>query len=446
MAKEETMFSLRDRHLSKFLSILLCFLIAAEAHFAFSQQETPLMRFAAARQDFADGNFGAAKLNLEAIVRTLDANRPDFRDFLGHVYVLLGACSEKLREDDAARRNYRKALDLLGRKDPTIDGVNLGALPILGEIFAVEAAPPARDVLAETDDLALKFNRVKESYFAGNMDYARGLFETLMVDLGQTSGRLGLKGETYLLAGAIYESLKLKDMAVKYFCLGKTILGEGKSFEGLDLRTLRYYGEQCPESGTAIAGQEIAAPARGRGSSVMSTILKSLLISAAVTGLIYYLFFSKNGPFKKKGGGGTTYSSSCFTTFWKFSVDGTWIDSKGTITLTPDAYPNPNENNGWQDQVTYTLAATGGTLSDISLIMDLTIGGGDNGKRRDIVSVDDVVVFDQTNTFTESCSSARKITLPALYTRNSTGNFTVKHKVELTGAAGLSASMAVAGK
>lgn len=440
------MFSLRDRTLTKFLSIILCLLIAAEAHFAFSsQQETPLMRFANARQDYAEGKYAAARQNLEAIVRVLDENRPDLRDFLGHVYVLLGACSEKLREDETARRYYRKALGLLGRVDPTIEGLNLGALPLLGEIFAGGMDQPSRQALAETDDLTIKFSRVKEAYLSDNMDYARGLVETLLADLGQVGGRLALKGETYLLAGAIYESLKLKDLAVRYYCLARTLLGEGKSFEGLNLRTLRYYGEPCQEPGTAIAGREIAAPVRGRGSSLLSTILKSLLISAAVSGLIYYLFFSKNGPFKKKSSDGT-YSSSCFSTFWKFSVEGTWAGAKGTITLTPDAYPNPTENNNWQDQVTYTLAASGGTLTDISLTMDLTIGGGDNGKRRDIVSVDSAVIFDQTNTFPESCSNAKKITFPAIYSRNSLGSFTVTHKVELSGASAVAASMAVVNK
>ena len=439
------MFSRRDRALSKFLSIVLCLLIAAEAHFVFSQQETPLMRFASARKDYADGNYAAARQNLEAIVRVLDENRTDFRDFLGHVYVLLGACAEKLREDETARRHYRKALGLLGSGDPTIEGLSLGALPLLGEIFGGGITPPAREVLAETDDLTIKFSRVKEAYLSDNMDYARGLVETLLADLGQVGGRLALKGETYLLAGAIYESLKLKDLAVKYYCQAKTLLGEGKSFEGLNLRTLKYYGEPCRETGAAIAGRSVAGPARGRGGSLMGTVLKSLLVSALVGGLIYYLFFSKNGPFKKKSGDGN-YSSSCFSTFWKFSVDATWSGAKGTITLTPDAYPNPTENNNWQDQVTYTLAATGGTLADIYMTMDLTIGGGDNGKRRDVVTVNGVVIFDQTNTFTEACSSAKKITFPAIYTRNSTGTFTIVHKVELSEAAAIGASMTVVNK
>jgi len=441
------MFSIREYNFTKAIAVFLCLFLAVEAHLAFSGQETPLTRFAGARQEYNEGKYDAAKRNLEAIVGALNPNRADFRDFLGHVYILLGACSEKLRETETARRHYAMALELLGGGDPSVEGVNLGALPLLGEMFSgAAAAAPAREAaVAATGDLDIKFTRVKEAYFADNLDYARGLVETLMSDLGQVGGRLALKGETYLLAGAIYESLKLRDLAVKYYCLAKSILGEGKTFEGLSLRSLRYYNDPCEPAGAAIAGREVTGTSRGRGSSVMSTILKSLLISAAVSGLIYYLFFSKNGPFKKKDK--TTYNSSCFSTFWKFTVEGVWeAGQQGTITLTPDAFPNPTENNSWQDQVTYTLAATGGTLASISLTMDLTIGGGDNGKRRDVVSVDNVVVFDQTTTFTEACSAQKKITFPALYTRDGLGSFTVNHKVELSESAVVAASMAVVKK
>lgn len=442
MAKEEVMLSIKDHFFTKFLAIFLCVFFAAEAHLVFSGQETPLMRFANAKQDYANGKYAAARQNLEAIAAILDENRPDFRDFLGHVYVLLGACSEKLKADDAARKSYRKALEFLGRGEPTIEGVSLGGLPIFGEVFGGEIPTPAREVFTETDDLTLKFNRVKEAYFSNNLDYARGLLETLLADLGRAEGVPGLKGRTYLLAGAIYEALKSKDLAVKYYCLAKTLLGEGTSFEGLKLQSLVYYGERCGAPAAAIAGPVTAAPARGRGSRLMGTILKSILISAAVSGLIYYLFFSKNAPLGKNNGNGG-FSSSCFSTFWKFSVEGTWFGTQGTITLTPDAYPNPNENNNWQDSVTYTLAASGGFLNSIKLTMDLTIGGGDNGKRRDIVSVDDTVVFDQTNTFTEACSSAKKITFPAIYARNALGTFKVTHKVELSNASRVSAGGAV---
>ena len=440
------MTSIKKWKFCKFLSIVLCVLIAAEAHFAFAQQDTPLANFAKARRDYADGKFKLSVESLEAIVKVVDASRPENRDFMGHVYLLLGASLEKLGENDKAKDSYAKSAGLLGREtEPSLEGVSLTGLPLLEQAFGGSPNPPTPVVQADMDALFAKFNKGRESYLSGNLEYAKGLMETLLADLESVAGRTVFKGETYLLAGAIYDALGSRSPAIKYFCLAKSILGQGKSIAGIELAKLKYYATECPGAGVAVAGPTSAPEGtRSRGSSVMGTVLKSLLISALVSGLIWYLFFSKNGPFKKKSTDNDgTYSSTCFTTFWEFQINVAWLGTPGTISFTPDAYPQPSEGNNWEDHVTYTLVVTGGSVGSISLNMDVTIGAGDGKKRQDIVSVDGAQVLNETNTFSDPCSSQAKRKYSGVYTRSSAGTFTVNHKVVLSEAAEIGASMKV---
>ncbi|MFB0564408.1 MAG: hypothetical protein ACETWK_01860 [Candidatus Aminicenantaceae bacterium] len=65
--------------------------------------------------------------------------------------------------------------------------------------------------------------------------------------------------------------------------------------------------------------------------------------------------------------------------------------------------------------------------------MSITVGGGDGATRTDIVWVDDVEKLRETTTFNQSCSANEKVDYEVIYTRNSTGTFTVRHKVNLSG-------------
>jgi hypothetical protein len=67
--------------------------------------------------------------------------------------------------------------------------------------------------------------------------------------------------------------------------------------------------------------------------------------------------------------------------------------------------------------------------------MDVDISGGDNGKRYDQAWIDGVKILDETNTFTEPCSAPGTKNTGTVYTKTSLGNFTLRHKIELSKAA-----------
>ena len=189
-----------------------------------------------------------------------------------------------------------------------------------------------------------------------------------------------------------------------------------------------------------MAGQQGA-----KKGSFLGKALGFLLGVGILGGLVWYLFFSPNAPFKKKTEQ-YTFTSTCFSTLWTFTISSTWAGPAGTVTLTPsNQAPQPNQNNNWEDSVTYNLSASGGSLISISLVLDVEVGGGDNGKRHDLAWVDGALVFDQTNTFAQSCSSPGKISYPNIYSRGSQGSFTLRHKVELskTGVENLKKNMGV---
>ena len=106
---------------------------------------------------------------------------------------------------------------------------------------------PARPIMAlaaqagQPDPLETAFAQAREAYFAAKYEDAKTVLEKLIADLAAVEGRDSFKGETFLLMGATYEKLKLKELAIKYFCRAKAILGEGKTIEGLELKKLKYY-------------------------------------------------------------------------------------------------------------------------------------------------------------------------------------------------------------
>ncbi|MFC2167933.1 hypothetical protein ACFLRW_03030 [Acidobacteriota bacterium] len=100
-----------------------------------------------------------------------------------------------------------------------------------------------------TDQMNQQFNAAKEAYFADDFEGAKATLESLVSSIAQLEGMDSFKGEVYLLLGAAYEKLEFNNLAIKYFCLAKDILGEEKTIEGLDLNSLTLYWTQCQTAG-----------------------------------------------------------------------------------------------------------------------------------------------------------------------------------------------------
>jgi tetratricopeptide (TPR) repeat protein len=270
----------------KFLAIVLSILIAGQIHFAFSsQEETPQARFKAAAAEYANGNYGSARTILIGLTQAVEENEQN-SIFLGHTYLLLGASEEMLKEDEAASAHYLKAKELLGEQEAVIEGLSFSGLSLYMGVFASQQA---RD---EAAALNAQFEEAKKKYFAEDYEGARLDLEKLMSTFAALEGWEILKGETYLLLGATYEKLKYKELAIKYYCKAKEILGVGKTIAGLELKKLKYYKEEC----RAVAGRTGA-----RKGSFLGKALGFILAVGIIGGVVWYLFFSKNAPFKAKG-------------------------------------------------------------------------------------------------------------------------------------------------
>jgi tetratricopeptide (TPR) repeat protein len=278
----------------KFLAIILSILIAGQIHFAFSaQEETPEAKFKAAKAEFANGNYEAAKSILTGLTQAVEENEQN-KVFLGYTYLLLGASEEMLKDDAAAAAHYQKAKELLGEREAAIEGLSFSSLNIYLSVFA---APKARD---EAAALNAQFEEAKKKYFAEDYEGAKLALEQLVSTFAALEGWDVLKGETYLLLGATYEKLKYKELAVKYYCKAKEILGVDKTIAGLELKKLKYYKEEC----RPVAGQ----PGAKKG-SFLGKALGIILGVGILAGAIWYLFFSPNAPLKKKAEKASGYTA-----------------------------------------------------------------------------------------------------------------------------------------
>ncbi len=302
---------------------------------------------------------------------------------------------------------------------------------VLSLLIAGEASVLMAAQGAQQDPLETAFNQGREAYFAGNYEEAKNILEKLVSDLAAIEGRDSFKGTTFLLMGATYEQLKLKELAIKYFCRAKAILGEGKTIEGLDLNKLKYYKNDCTSGAGVIAGQQTTVRRRGFLGGLLGTLLFLSIVGAGAYLLWKYVI--------KKDSGSTdetetyVFKSSCFRTTWHFDIYSEWQGSVGTVSLTPNQAPQPNENNNWTDQVTYTLSTSGGgTLTLIRLKLSVTVEGGDNGTRHDLAWIDNVSILDGTNNFPQACTAPGSKDYNEIYQKNSTGSFTLKHQVQLS--------------
>jgi hypothetical protein len=270
----------------KFLAIVLSILIAGQIHFAFSaQEETPEAKFKAAVAEYTNGNYGSARTILIGLTQAVEENEQN-KIFLGNTYLLLGASEEMLKENEAASAHYLKAKELLGEREAVIEGLSFSSLSLYLGVFATEQA---RD---EAAALNAQFEEAKKKFFAEDYEGALLDLEKLISTFAALEGWEILKGETYLLLGATYEKLKYKELAVKYYCKAKEILGVGKTIAGLELKKLKYYKEEC----RPVAGQTGA-----KKGSFLGKALGFLLAAGVIGGAVWYLFFSPNAPLKPKG-------------------------------------------------------------------------------------------------------------------------------------------------
>jgi tetratricopeptide (TPR) repeat protein len=186
------------------------------------------------------------------------------------------------------QKNYEKAKEFLGENEAEVEGISFSGLIVYDEVFGLQTEQGEEDVLTT------QFESAKKAFFNEDYEGAKEILEKLEKDLASVEGRYSLKGETFLLMGATYEKLKYRELAIKYYCKAKEILGEGKTIEGLELEELKYYKEACKRITGAVAGKEV------KKKSALGKILGIFIFLAALGGIIWYLFFSKNAPLKKK--------------------------------------------------------------------------------------------------------------------------------------------------
>ncbi|HEX9902936.1 MAG TPA: hypothetical protein VGB72_08745 [Acidobacteriota bacterium] len=365
------MSEIKGYSICKFLAIVLCILIAGQIHFAFSaQEETPQTKFNAAKAEFSNGNYEAAKSALTGLVQTVEENEQN-KVFLGYTYLLLAASEENLGENEAATADYQKAKALLGGQEAVIEGLSFSGLSLYLGVFATQEA---RD---EAAALQAQLDEAKKKYFAEDYKGALVDLEKLVSAFAALEGWEILKGETYLLLGATYEKLKYKELAVKYYCKAKETLGEGKTFAGLELKKLKHYKEEC----RVVAGRTGA-----KKGSFLGKALGFLIGAAVLGGIVWYLFFSPNAPLKKKAekGAYTSITVKMDVTF-KGLNSKTWhtVDLNGVQQLSEyviysQSVANPGACNADTECPTatasqsysYTVATDGQSLDTVIKYID----------------------------------------------------------------------------
>jgi len=293
------MFTLRRLFFGKVLAVVLCVFFLMEAHALNAQQSAALTeqleaQFKTAKDAYFAEKYENAKSVLEKLLEDLSPIQ-GWDTLKGHTYLLAGAIYEKLDQLGFSVKYYCKAKAALG-EGTTIEGLALKDLKYYRADCAAIAAILEAGLGNESDELVARYNQAKVGYFAGAFEATRMVLESLITSLGAIDGRETFKGQVYLLSGANYEALKFKDLAIKYDCLAKTILGEGKTIEGLELKSLKYYKENC-RGAAAVAG----AGSVPRKKSFFGGLIGTLLGLAVIGGIVWYLFFSKNAPLGKKG-------------------------------------------------------------------------------------------------------------------------------------------------
>ena len=425
--RRDQMPNLKGSIICKTLALVLCIFLAFEVSYLQAFQATDQMRdqFTSAKEAYFADDFEGAKTTLENLVSSI-AQLEGMDSFKGEVYLLLGAAYEKLELNNLAIKYYCLAKDILG-EEKTIEGLDLNSLTLYWSQCQTAGGVAISVLIIQYED-------GYRAYLAGDYEGSKVILERLVSIIDTLEGFESLKGETYLVLGAAYEALKYKELAIKYYCKAKAILGVNVTVEGIRLSKLKWYKAKCPTG--AAAARVVVRERRGGGG-----FIGFLLGLAILGGLIWYLFINENSPLKKDdsgggGGGGTSYSSSCFSTEWSFYYETHWGATAGDVTFGPNQSPFPRDDNDWEDTVTYTLTVGAGVFNSGFLTLSLKIGGGDGVVRKDQVWVNDDLKVDESNTFTPACpNTAGKIDKGVIYTFNipGPGTYTIKlrHKVIL---------------
>ena len=424
--------NLKGSFICKAVALILCIFLAFEVSYIQAYQATDQMnqQFNSAKEAYFADDFEGAKTTLESLVSSI-AQLEGMDSFKGEVYLLLGAAYEKLEFNNLAIKYFCLAKDILG-EGKSIEGLDLNSLTLYWT-----QCQTANGVAISI--LIIQYEDGYRAYLAGDYEGSKVILERLVSIIDTLEGFESLKGETYLVLGAAYEALKYKELAIKYYCKAKAILGVGVTVDGIRLSKLRWYKAKCPTG--AAAARVVVRERRGGGG-----FIGFLLGLAVLGGLIWYLFINENSPLKKtdEGGGssgGTSYSSTCFSTEWSFYYETHWGATMGDVTLTPNQSPFPQDSNDWEDEVTYTLTVGAGDFQSGFLTLSLKIGGGDGIQRTDHVKVNDDTKVNEPNTFDPPCpNTAGKIDKGVIYTFTipGPGTYTIKlwHKVTLPASVG----------
>jgi len=425
--------NLKGSIICKILALVLCVFLAFEVSYIQAYQATDQMRdqFKSAKEAYFADDFEGTKTTLENLVSSI-AQLEGMDSFKGEVYLLLGAAYEKLEFNNLAIKYYCLAKDILG-EGKSIEGLDLNSLTLYWTQCQTATGVAISVLIIQYDD-------GYRAYLAGDYEGAKVILERLVSIIDTLEGFESLKGETYLVLGAAYEALKYKELAIKYYCRAKAILGINVTVDGIRLSKLRWYKAKCPTG--AAAARVVVRERRGGGG-----FIGFILGLAILGGLIWYLFINENSPLKKKDEGSSgsethVYTSSCFTTSWFWHISSTWSGSIGSVDLVPNPVtemrPKPTENNGWSDTFDFEIKKSGGgTLISFTVVLDFTTGGGWDVTRRDVVTQDAAQVLDVTNSWSNDCDFApgEKEYL-ALMTWDTLGNHSVGHSVTLTDTAG----------
>ncbi len=277
----------------KAITVFLCVFLVFSAHYVFpwssqtGQTEVDALtnQLNNAKDAYFAEDYEIAKNILENLEAAL-AEKEGLDTLKGGAYLLLGATYEKLGYKILAMKYYCLAKDTLG-EGKTIEGLELQKL----RYYVVTCQTPSGIAVFV---LLGQYDEAYGAYFAEDYESAKVILENLVAEVETLRGWESFKGETYLLLGATYEKLKYKELSIKYFCKAKDILGVGKTIRGLELKKLKYYKVKCK----GVAGVAVAPRKRGGG---FGKFIGTLLGLAILGGLVWYLFFSPNGPLRPKG-------------------------------------------------------------------------------------------------------------------------------------------------
>jgi hypothetical protein len=372
----------------KAAAVILAGLLLFQLEFLAAQSGDALSeQLATSRSLFAAGNYPAARTALESLLADLE-KLDGWETLKGEAHLFLGAVCEKLLDKVMAIKQYCLAKVFLGNARGS-DGIDLNAL----EFYKEACAPSAPETAANESAYAARFEEASHAFFTENYEKAKEKLEALVAEIEASQRRDFIMGEIYLLSGATYEKLALGELAIKYFCLAKEILGKDRTSSGLELRKFKYYRFSCSQDAV------YTAPVKKK--SRFMRLLRPLLGLAvvAVGGLFLYTQVIK----KKDKAKPPLYIEDEYQAWncWKASAISA-SSSQPTIAPANSWMPNPNHNNGYYSQSSVSI--TGPQIKSWNIKVNIT---GCNGvTRRDFFFVNGAQVLDVTNRFDRPCGGS----------------------------------------